>query len=62
MTILLLIYIASVGPAQWLAAHQLLPAWIMEAGQWFYLPLAILPAPIDGWLERYADWFAHTIP
>ena len=58
----LVAYPLSVGPAQYLAAHQLLPDRIVEAGQYFYLPLALLPAPIDGWLEQYADWFAHAIP
>jgi len=59
MVILLLIYVASVGPLQFLAAHQLLPQEIISAGQILYLPLALLPEPVPGWIERYADWLAH---
>jgi hypothetical protein len=60
--VVMVAYIASVAPAQYLAAHRILPAWSIDVGQWLYLPLALLPAPINGWLERYADWFAHAIP
>ena len=59
MVIMLLLYVASVGPLQYLAAHQLVPQAIISAGQILYLPLAILPEPIAGWIERYADWIAH---
>ena len=60
--VFLVSYVASVGPAQYIAAHRLLPVGAISAGQVFYAPLASLPEPVALWLERYADWFAHAIP
>jgi hypothetical protein len=55
-------YVLSTGPAQYLYVNNLLPDWVIVPAQWIYLPLSLLPAPIDDWIERYADWFAHALP
>jgi len=55
-------YVLSVGPVEYLFQRGLLPDWVIEAGQWFHLPLGVLPERFTDWLERYAQWFAHARP
>ncbi len=38
----LVLYLASFGPASWLASRRLLPEWTSGPVEWFYAPLRFL--------------------
>ena len=57
--VVVVLYVASLGPAQWLSSNGWLPRWVDGPLSWVYFPLSWIyfngPEPIHDMLDWYSD-------